>query len=79
MAREYETSYDTCAAGLFPQLAWVAYEKGSCGDDLHARGATPEEAIENLKEMLDDEVDWEYERRETARLDAMYDDRYAGE
>jgi hypothetical protein len=75
---EYETTYDTCAAGLFPQLAWVACKKGACGDDTHARGATPEEAIENLKEMLD-EVDWEYERRETARLDAMYDDRYSEE
>ena len=54
MKREYETNYDTCAAGLFPQFAWVAYEKGSCGDDLHARGATEEEAIENLRELLED-------------------------
>lgn len=76
---KYETTYDNCAAILFPQLAWVAYVKGSCGDDTHARGATPEEAIENLKEMLEDEIDWEHERRETARLDAMYDDRYSEE
>lgn len=54
MKREYETNYDICAEGLFPQFAWVAYEKGSCGDDLHARGATEEEAIENLRELLED-------------------------
>jgi hypothetical protein len=52
---KYETSYDTCAAGLFPQFAWVAYEAGACGDDTHARGATPEEAIENLRELLEEE------------------------
>jgi hypothetical protein len=52
--RKYETHYDDCAASVFPQLAWVAYEEGACGDDIHARGATPEEAIENLREMLDD-------------------------
>lgn len=76
----YDVHYDTCAAGLFPQFAWVAYQKGCSGEDLHARGATPEEAIQNLQEMLDiPPVDWAFERREEDRLDAMYDERYSEE
>lgn len=50
---EYETNFDSCAASVFPQFAWVAYQKGCSGEDTHARGATPEEAIENLKELLE--------------------------
>lgn len=46
--------YNQCGAGLFPQLAWIAYEDGACGDDTHEFGATPEEAIENLKERLEE-------------------------
>ena len=71
--------YDDCAATLFPQLAWVAYKSGCCGDDPHARGATPEEAMDNLLEMYDEPMDWNFERREEARLDAMFEARYAGE
>lgn len=50
--RQYET-FISDGATLFPDQAYVAYEKGACGDDIHAYGATPEEAVENLREMLD--------------------------
>lgn len=46
--------YNQCGAGLFPQLAWIAYKEGSCGDDLCEYGATPEGAIENLKMRLEE-------------------------
>ena len=78
MKKEYE-AWESGGGFLFPQLAYVAYEKGCDGEDPCAHGATPEEAIANLKELLEDDVDWEYERREEARLDAMYDDRYSEE
>lgn len=45
--------YNTHGAILFPDSKWIAYEEGACGDDPCAYGATPEEAIENLKERLD--------------------------
>jgi hypothetical protein len=45
--------YNQCGAGLFPQLAWIAYEEGACGDDTCEYGATPEEAIANLKDVLE--------------------------
>ena len=51
--RQYET-FISDGATLFPQLAYVAYEKGACGDDPHAYGATPEEAVANLREILED-------------------------
>jgi hypothetical protein len=51
--REYQTSISD-GATLFPQQAYVAYEKGACGDDPHAYGATPEEAVANLREMIED-------------------------
>lgn len=66
--------YNQCGAGLFPQLAWIAYKEGSCGDDFCQYGPTPEKAIEYLKEALDiEDVDWEFERREEYRLDAVGD------
>ena len=69
--------YNQCGAGLFPQLAWIAYEEGSCGDDHCEYGPTPEKAIEYLKEALDIvDVDWEFERREEYRLDAAAEARY---
>lgn len=48
----YIAVYNQCGAFLFPSLAWIAYEEGACGDDLCAFGATPEDAVENLKERL---------------------------
>lgn len=51
--REYE-AFISDGASLFPLQAYVAYEKGACGDDVHAYGATPEEAIENLRELIED-------------------------
>ena len=51
--REYET-FISAGASLFPDEAYIAYEKGACGDDTHAYGATPEEAIENLRELIED-------------------------
>ena len=66
--------YNQCGAGLFPQLAWIAYREGSCGDDFCQYGPTPEKAIEYLKEALDiEDVDWEFERREEYRLDSVGD------
>jgi hypothetical protein len=50
---EYE-AWESDGAFLFKQCAYVAYVKGTCGDDPCAHGATPEEAIENLREMLED-------------------------
>lgn len=50
--REYET-FISDGATLFPNLAYVAYEKGACADDTHAYGATPEEAVANLREMIE--------------------------
>jgi hypothetical protein len=47
MTREYEV-WESGAGSLLPKLAYVAY------DDTCAHGATPEEAIENLREMLED-------------------------
>ena len=38
---------------LFPNLKYRAYKAGACGDDPHAYGKTPEEAIENLEELLE--------------------------
>lgn len=54
MKNEYE-AWESGGGFLIPQMAYVAFVKGSCGDDICAHGATPEEAIENLKEMLEDE------------------------
>ncbi len=45
--------YNQCGATLFPQLSWIAYKEGSCGDDFCQYGPTPEKAIEYLKEALD--------------------------
>lgn len=45
--------YNTHGAILFPLEKWIAYEDGANGDDPCAYGATPEEAIENLKIRLD--------------------------
>lgn len=53
MSRQYE-AWESDGAFLFPQFAYVAYEKGCSGDDTCAHGATPEEAIENLREILED-------------------------
>jgi predicted RNase H-like HicB family nuclease len=49
----YIVVYNYSGASLFPQWAWIAYQEGACGDDACAYGATPEEAVENLKEALD--------------------------
>jgi hypothetical protein len=66
--------YNDYGATLFPQLAWIAYREGSCGDDFCQYGPTPEKAIEYLKEALDiEDVDWEFERREEYRLDSVGD------
>ena len=27
--------HNSIGATLFPRLAWIAYEKGACGDDVH--------------------------------------------
>jgi hypothetical protein len=53
MKKEYE-AWESGGGSLLPKLAYVAYEKGCSGDDTCAHGATPEEAIENLREMLED-------------------------
>ena len=53
MTRQYE-AWESGAGSLLPKLAYVAYEKGCNGDDTCAHGATPEEAIENLREILED-------------------------
>jgi hypothetical protein len=50
---QYE-AFESDGAFLFPQCAYVAYVKGSCGDDICRYGATPDEAIENLREALED-------------------------
>jgi hypothetical protein len=50
--REYEVSLSD-GATLFPLLAYVAYEKGCCGDDLCGYGATPTEAVANLRDLLE--------------------------
>lgn len=49
----YVVIYNLPGAGLFPQFAWIAYEEGACGDDTCGYGATPELAIEELKELLE--------------------------
>ena len=49
---EYET-FISDGAILFPHQAYVAYEKGACPDDIHAYGATPEEAVANLRELVE--------------------------
>lgn len=46
--------HNSIGATLFPRLAWIAYEKGACGDDVHDYGATPSEAVENLKLKLEE-------------------------
>jgi hypothetical protein len=75
--KDFVVIYNQCGAGLFPQLAWIAYREGSCGDDFCQYGPTPEKAIEYLKEALDiEDVDWEFERREEYRLDAAAEARY---
>ena len=50
---EYE-AFESEGAFLFPKLAYVAYVKGSCGDDICRYGPTPEAAIENLRQALED-------------------------
>ena len=49
---EYEVSLSD-GATLFPLLAYVAYEKGCCGDDPCGYGATPTEAVTNLRDLLE--------------------------
>lgn len=47
MSKKYIVEYsDISAAG--PSYQWVAYEDGATGEDLHAYGLTPKEAIANL-------------------------------
>ena len=47
MEKKYIVEYSTIsAAGV--KYQWVAYEYGAVGDDLHAYGETPSEALENL-------------------------------
>lgn len=46
--------YNSLGAGLFPQLSWIAYERGSCADDTREYGATPEAAVANLKQLIED-------------------------
>lgn len=38
---------------LFPNLKYRAYVEGTSGEDPHAYGKTPEEAIERLNELLE--------------------------
>ena len=47
MTKKYIVEYSTISAAG-PRYQWVAYEDGADGEDLHAYGETPEEAIANL-------------------------------
>lgn len=47
MSKKYIVEYSTISAAG-PRYQWVAYEDGADGEDLHAYGETPEEAIANL-------------------------------
>jgi hypothetical protein len=47
MERKYIVEYSTISAAS-AKYQWVAYEDGADGEDLHAYGETPEEAIANL-------------------------------
>lgn len=47
MTKKYIVEYSTISAAG-PSYQWVAYEDGATGEDLHAYGLTPEEAIANL-------------------------------
>lgn len=51
---EYITR-ESGGAFLFPQFAYIAFVDGRDGDgDVHAYGATPEEAIDNLRDLVED-------------------------
>lgn len=51
---EYITR-ESGGAFLFPQLAYIAFVKGKDDEtDLCEYGATPEEAIENLRELVEE-------------------------
>jgi len=47
MEKKYIVEYSQISAAS-PRCQWVAYEDGAVGDDLHAYGETPSEALENL-------------------------------
>ena len=50
---QIETSFNNYGGILFPDMAYVAYIQGSDGEDPCEYGATPEEAIQKLKETLE--------------------------
>jgi hypothetical protein len=52
--REYEAYRHEYAYLCPPTEAYIAYEKGHDGDDTHAYGATAAEAIENLRDLIED-------------------------
>ena len=47
MSKKYIVEYSTISAAS-ASCQWVAYEDGAVGDDLHAYGFTPAEALANL-------------------------------
>jgi hypothetical protein len=47
MIKKYIVEYSTISAAS-ASCQWVAYEDGADGDDLHAYGFTPAEALANL-------------------------------
>jgi hypothetical protein len=50
MIKKYIVEYSQISASC-AKYQWVAYEDGADGDDLHAYGETPAEALENLVYM----------------------------
>jgi hypothetical protein len=47
MSKKYIVEYSTISAAS-PRCQWVAYEDGAVGEDPHAYGETPEEALQEL-------------------------------
>lgn len=70
--KSFRVDYNLSGATLFPKLAWIAFEEGGCGEDVHAYGATPDDAIENLKMKLEERMTTQPEALRLAEFLDLY-------